>query len=183
MLLQKMVLAPRLAPVLAAACEVEYQILLLIEPHPDAKKQAAEYRSRVAAKGNHPQLSKLLSILMSTCGLRDPNEASFLRSCVKLRNLLIHGAYRSAVQAVADLPQLTIKNNIVSFGPPRGFQVPEFETRLEEVMMFVNEDRWGPLIVQIFDGAHILLALRVNGYYERKHRLPRPMMTVGDYPG
>jgi hypothetical protein len=81
------------------------------------------------------------------------------------------------------LPQLSIKNNVVTFGPPRGCKVPEFDTRLEEVLMFVDEPRLGPAIVQVFEGAHILLALRTNGYYERKDKLPQAMMTVGDFPG
>src|ERR1039457_5131644 len=110
MLLQKMVLAPRLAPILASACEIEYQILQLIDAHPEAKRLGAEYRSRTEVGNGHPKLSKLLSILMSCCGLRNPQEAAYLRGCLNLRNLLVHGAYRGAAKAVSDLPQLSIKN-------------------------------------------------------------------------
>jgi hypothetical protein len=183
MLMQKMVLAPRLAPILAAACELEYNILLLIDAHPQAKKSAAEYRAKMAAKKQHPRLSTLLSILMSSCGLRSPHQVRYLRSCVTLRNLLVHGAYREAVQALSDLPQLQIKNNVVSFLAARGFPVPMFSTRLEEVMMFVNEPRLGATIATVFDGAHLLLHLGANAYYERKNKIDGPLMTVGNYPG
>lgn len=183
MLMQKVVLAPRLAPILAAACEVEYTILFLIDTHPQAKKIATEYRRKMEASNGHPRLSKLLSILMSSCGLRNPQQVGYLRSCVTLRNLLIHGAYRDAVQALSDLPQLQIKNNAISFLASRGFAVPKFSTRLEEVMMFVNEPKLGPTIATVFDGAHILLHLGANAYYERRHKLKGPLMTVGNYPG
>src|SRR5688572_586836 len=111
MLLQKQVLAPRLAPVLASACELEYQILLLVDAHPQAGKLAAQYRRQTASKNAYPKLSKLLSILMSSCGLRNAHEVAYLRACLSLRNLLVHGAYRGAVQALSELPQIGIKNN------------------------------------------------------------------------
>ena len=183
MLMQKMVLAPRLAPVLAAACELEYTILFLVDAHPHAKKIAAEYRAKMEASNGHPKLSKLLSILMSSCGLRNPQQVGYLRSCVTLRNLLVHGAYREAVQALSDLPQLQIKNNVVSFLASRGFAVPKFSTRLAEVMMFVNEPKLGATTATVFDGAHLLLHLGANAYYERRHKIDGPLMTVGNYPG
>ena len=50
-------------------------------------------------------------------------------------------------------------------------------------MMLVRVPWLGPLVLEIFDGAHLLLSLRVDQYYERKHKLSTPMMTIGDYPG
>jgi hypothetical protein len=183
MLLQKTVLAPHLGPVLASACELEYQILLLVAAHPQAKKLGDDYRKQMLAKNGYPRLSKFLSILMSSSGLRDPQEVAYLRGCLNLRNLLVHGAYRGAILAVASLPQLEIKRNVVTFSAARGFSVPACETQLEEAMMLVRVPWLGPLVLEIFDGAHLLLSLRVDQYYGRKHKLSTPMMTIGDYPG
>src|SRR5438477_10749416 len=123
MLIQKQVLAPRLTPVLASACELEYQILLLVDAHSQAKKLSDDYRRAVAAKKGFPKLNKFLSILMSSVGLKADQEVAYLRACCELRNLLVHGAYRSAVQGLAALPLLRIQDTVASFAPPLGFAV------------------------------------------------------------
>jgi hypothetical protein len=102
---------------------------------------------------------------------------------VRLRNQLLHGSYREAVKTLVDMPQLTIVENVVSFGAPLGFEVPRFETRLEEILMFFNEPRLGPTIVQALEGGHLLLAIRVNRYYEKLHNFDTPMMVVHHFPG
>ena len=166
MLMQKGVLGPRLGPVMASACEFEWAILFLIEAHPQAKKVSADYRQRMATSKNFAKLGKLLSILKSSCGIRNPHEDDYLQRCLLLRNLLVHGAYGSAAQTLSQMPRLRIlEENVVSFDPPLGFTVPSFETALAEAMMFVNEPRLGAAIIEAFDAGCILLHLRMDQHY------------------
>ncbi len=178
MLMQKMVLGPRLGPVMAAACEFEWAILFLIDAHPQAKKLSTDYRHRMAASNGFAKLSKLLSILMSSCGIRNPQESDFLERCLRLRNMLVHGSYRNAAQTLSELPQMRVlEENVVSFDPARGFAVPSFETALGEAMMFVNEPRLGAAMIEAFDAGCLLLHLRIDQHHAKRLGTS-PTMTV-----
>jgi hypothetical protein len=182
MLMQKMVLGPRLGSVMASACEFEWAILLLIEAHPQAKKLSRDYRQRAATSNGFAKLSKLLSILMSSCGIRRPDDEDYLRRCLLLRNMLVHGSYRNAAETLSEMPQLRVlEENVVSFDPPRAFPVPSFETALEEAMMFANEPRLGAAMIEAFDAGCILLHLRIDQHYAKKLGTS-PTMTVNE-PG
>jgi hypothetical protein len=73
-------------------------------------------------------------------------------------------------------------NNVVSYDPPLGFDVPECEHMLEEAMMLVQDPRVIQQAILTFEGAHLLLGLRVNEYYQRSLNMAQPMMTIGRFP-
>ena len=178
MLMQKMVLGPRLGPVMAASCEFEWAILFLIDAHPQAKKLSSDYRQRMAASNGFAKLSKLLSILMSSCGSRNPQESDYLERCLRLRNMLVHGSYRNAAQTLSELPQMRVpEENVVAFDSPRGFPVPACETALEEAMRCVNESRLGAAMIEAFDAGCILLHLRIDQHHAKRLGTS-PTMTV-----
>ncbi|MGO9291146.1 MAG: hypothetical protein ACLP66_16120 [Polyangia bacterium] len=167
---------------MAAACEFEWAILFLIDAHPQAKKLSSDYRHRMAASNGFAKLSKLLSILRSSCGIRNPQEADYLQRCLLLRNMLVHGSYRSAAQTLSELPQMRVLDeNVVSFDPARGFAVPSFGTAIEEAMMFVNEPRLGAAMVEAFDAGCILLHLRIHQHHAKRFGTS-PTMTVEERP-
>ncbi|HVZ73587.1 MAG TPA: hypothetical protein VHJ20_14510 [Polyangia bacterium] len=181
MFLQKEIIAPRLARLFAAACELECQVLLAVDGHEQAKRQADQHRDKAAAGGGFPKLGKVLSILLSCTGIKDPQETAYLDACLTLRNQLVHGSYREVLESISQFDRLRIKDNVVTFDPPLGFAVPEFDTRLEAVLALTRTPGVCEEAVRILEGGHLLLGLRVNQHYERLHGLGS-MMTIPEFP-